>query len=74
MPRVKADDTVVMPSGRRALVIHRDSDGFCTCRYLDLGSKEPLEALLVTLPEYLLRVCQPGREVPKPVRINGSAG
>lgn len=62
MRRVHADDTVVTPSARRAIVIRVDEEGFADVRYLDGGE-------MGTVHEKLLHVVKAGRQLPPPVRV-----
>lgn len=63
---IKTDDIVVTPSGKRAIVLRVNADGFAELRILALAEIEPL----ITLHWRLLRKMLLGREQPAPVRID----
>lgn len=59
------DDLVLLPSGRKALVVIAYEDGRVECEYVD----EPIEARRVCLVASLVRIIERGRPLPEPVRI-----
>lgn len=65
MALIRADDPVITPTGRRALVRVVDLEGFAELLYLD--NKE-----LGIVHERLLRRLRRGQEDPPPVRIDAA--
>lgn len=61
-------DPVVLPSGRRAVLVAKLPDGRWECQCCDDRGR-PVPDDLVTLPERMLRRIEPGRPVPPPMRI-----
>ena len=64
--RFERDDLVLLPSGRKALVISIYEDERVECEYVD----EPYRTWArVCLAMNLLRIIERGRPLPDPVRI-----
>lgn len=65
---LEVNDVVVVPSGKRAVIVVRSGNGWVECAYLDAAGKADL-ADRVDVRESLVRRIERGL-VPPPVRIN----
>lgn len=65
MPAIRADDPVITPTGRRAMVRVVDVEGFAELVYLD--NQEP-----GICHERLLKRLRRGQEDPSPVRVDAA--
>lgn len=61
-------DPVVLPSGRRAVLVRRLEAGRWECQCCDERGR-PIPDDFVVLPEKLLRRIEPGRTIPGPMRV-----